>query len=82
MSDADSLADKISDVINDHLATSGGMMTGFVFATDYIDEDGGRSWLYAQAPDQAITATIGMLRWYTLHVEDVSVQAMREDDES
>ena len=82
MSDSGGLADKITDVINDHLAEHGGMMTGFVFATDYIDEDGGRSWQYAQAPDQAITATLGMLRWYTLHVEDVSVQAMRDGDNS
>lgn len=75
------LAQRVQDAISDVLAQEGGMLTGFVLSVDYLDADGEQGWQYAQAEDQSATSTLGMLRWYTLHVEDICLRSMRDDDD-
>jgi hypothetical protein len=80
MAAEDTLGERVQRAIADVLSEEGAMLTGFVLSVDYIDDEGDRGWRYAQADDQSVTATLGMLRWYTLHVEDVCIRSMRDDD--
>jgi hypothetical protein len=59
-----SLEDKVFGVIAEHLAQEegGGFVTGFYLIADYNDAEGRESWLYATAPDQNLSTTLGMLR--------------------
>lgn len=76
--DTRELHEKIQDVVSEHLAKQGGMLTGFIFSADFLDEDGDRSWVYGQAEDQPITTTLGILEWYSMYVKDHCIQAQRE----
>jgi hypothetical protein len=58
------LAEAITAAIHDHIAgDTGGMITGFHLVAEYIDADGEQRWLYATAPDQQQSATLGLLHW-------------------
>ncbi len=43
--------------------SGGGMVTGFHLIADFVDADGGQSWMYATAPDQKLITTMGLIEW-------------------
>ena len=58
------LSDKVNALIAEHLAQEGGgIVLAFHLTAEYIDSEGDESWLYANAPDQRISRTMGLLEW-------------------
>lgn len=58
------LGERIHSLLADHLSSEGGgMVTSFHLVAEFIDSDGDESWLFATAPDQTQTRTVGLIEW-------------------
>ena len=87
MGDYESVADAAAESVGEALAqvmaeSGGGFVTGFCLVAEVIDSDGDRGWITATTEGQALSTTLGLLRWSTLAAEHDAVAAyMAVDDD-
>ena len=81
MTDADLLADRIRDTVDQWLADNGGgMVSGYVTVINYYDAEGAPCWATAHADRQTPATTLGLLRFHTIAVER-QLERYLDDDE-
>jgi hypothetical protein len=79
---ADSASAAIGTALGEWLALNGGgMVTSFAACVEYMDNDGNRCWATAHHDNQSPSATLGLLRWHTLNVEQQCTGFMVDEDE-
>lgn len=81
MAGPEGLAEKISNLISEELAgTGGGFVTGFYLIAEYVDHESRDGWLYATPDNQTLSRTTGLVEWargvaryeQQRHLEDVT----------
>lgn len=57
---SDVVAEAVENAARDALADAGGMVTGFVALTTYLDAEGERCWSLSVGQDQGLAQSLGM----------------------